>query len=133
LSSYSPNISKIFVAKSGNKELGFMRLSNHFWNESSDDSNWNISEVYVKPPYRSANVATKLMKYAITKQSAKSIFLETERYEKKKEYFNALGLTDCFSFDSTLSYVFVEGFKEDMYEKFMAHIDKSEHKNEASK
>ena len=135
LDSYSPSHSRMFLAKSGNKEYGFMRITNHSWvtGKNSADDFWCISEVYVKASYRKEKIATRLMEYAINHKFAKCIFIETERYEIKKKYFNSLGLTNCMEFNDTLSYVYIEGYLESLYEKFMDNLKTSDIKNTFSK
>jgi len=135
LDSYSPSLSRMFVAKSGNKEYGFMRITNHSWatDKISADEFWCIAEVYVKAPYRKEKIATRLMEYAINNQFAKCIFIDTERYKTKKKYFNSLGLTNCVEFNDTLSYVYITGCLEGLYEKIIANLKTSDIKNTLSK
>jgi len=114
LSAYDPEQSRIFFAKLGNKEAGFIRITNYTENfeQSYDDEVWNIAEVYVKPPYRSQGIAAQLMDYVLQYCKVKSILLETERYEERVDYFKRLGFTFEVKKSNGLSLCYLSSFRK---------------------
>lgn len=125
---YGRDYSRVFVAKTGDKELGYMRISNHNWQFGihSKENVWCISEVYVKPPYRKQNIAARLMQHAITYCHAKAIYILKERYENKKQYFNELGFAIRLSVNPLMCYVYLEDFIDRMQERLEPLNQKSQ-------
>ncbi|KXW55377.1 acetyltransferase (GNAT) family protein [Ferrovum sp. PN-J185] len=126
LNSYDPEESRMFIAKIGNKELGFIRITNHtdYFQGLYSGEIWGIAEVYVKPPYRSHGVASKLMKYVLRHNQVKSIFLEEDRYKEKKRYFNKFGFTYEVRSGNGLSRCYLNSFEE-VISKKVSEINRS--------
>lgn len=104
----------MFTANMGNKELGFIRITNHteYFEDLYDGEVWSIAEVYVKPPYRSYGIASKLMEHVLSHNQVKSIFLEEDRYREKKRYFNGFGFTHEVRRGDGLSRCYIKSFEE---------------------
>lgn len=114
LKAYSPEVSRMFIAESENKQLGFIRIVNRtdYFKNYLADQVWSISEVYVKPAYRGNAVATQLMHYVLKHYPVKSIYLETERFYKKQYFFNRIGFVNEVSFQNGMSRVYIAGMEE---------------------
>ena len=114
LNFYDPAESRMFIAKLGNRELGFIRITNHtnHFQDLYSGEVWSIAEVYVKPPYRGDGVATKLMEYVLNHHQVKSIYLETDRYAEKNHYFNKFGFTYEARKGDGLSRCYLNTFEE---------------------
>lgn len=113
LNYYDPEESRMFIAKLGNRELGFIRITNHTkdFQKIYNSEVWSIGEVYVKPPYRGFGIASRLMKYVLANNHVKSIFLETDRYHEKRDYFSKFGFVhEACRFDG-LSRCYLDEFE----------------------
>ena len=133
LSAYDPAISRIFAAKSGNKELGFIRITNyhqHFQKFYAGEV-WIIAEVFVKTAYRSQGIATQLMNQMIKHNNVKCILLETERYQANKYYFNRIGFTYKLQVNDELSRCYLTNFEEIAHTR-LVEFNKSEDASKVS-
>jgi GNAT superfamily N-acetyltransferase len=110
---YEPEISRMFVAKLGNKEIGFIRITNYTdrFKEVYDGEVWNIAEIYVKPAYRSQGISSRLIHYVSRCCHVKSILLEPERYEENRYYFNRQWFTFSLETQGGLFRVYLDHFK----------------------
>jgi GNAT superfamily N-acetyltransferase len=110
---YDPEISRMFIAKLGNKEIGFIRITNKtiYFKEIYDGEVWNIGEIYVKPAYRSQGISSILIHYVSRCCHVKSILLEPERYEENQYYFNRQGFTFSLETEDGLFRVYLGHFK----------------------
>lgn len=110
---YDPENSRMFVAKLGNKEIGFIRITNYTdrFEEVYDGEVWNIAEIYVKPAYRSQGISSRLIHYVSRCCHVKSILLEPERYEENRYYFNRQGFTFSLETQDGLFRVYLDHFK----------------------
>lgn len=110
---YEPEISRMFVAKLGNKEIGFIRITNctDRFKEVYSGEVWNIGEIYVKPLHRSQGISSRLIHYVLRYCHVKSILLEPERYEENRYYFNRQGFTFSLETKDGLSRVYLDHFK----------------------
>ena len=113
LKAYDPENSRMFVAKLGNKEIGFIRITNYTdrFEEVYDGEVWNIAEIYVKPAYRSQGISSRLIHYVLRCCHVKSILLEPERYEENRYYFNRQGFTFSLETQDGLFRVYLDHFK----------------------
>ena len=111
---YDPEISRMFVAKLGNKEIGFIRITNYTdrFEEVYDGEVWNIAEIYIKPSYRSQGISSRLIDYVLRCCHVKSILLEPERYLENQYYFNRQGFTFSLETQDGLFRVYLDRFKD---------------------
>ena len=114
LKAYDPENSRMFVAKLGDKEIGFIRITNYtdVFEDVYDGEVWNIGEIYVKPSYRGQGVSSRLIHYVSRCCHVKSILLEPERYEENQYYFNRQGFTFALKTDDGLLRVYLDHFKD---------------------
>lgn len=121
-SKYDPIVSRIFIIKLGKKELGCIRIVNktYIYDGLEVGEVWGISEVYVKPPYRSQGICSKLMNYVLKNNNVKSILLEVDRYEKNKYYFNRFGLSSGVDLGNGLARYYLNDFYEEILKKTLS-------------
>jgi GNAT superfamily N-acetyltransferase len=125
LSAYDPENSRMFIAKLGKKELGFIRITNYTdkFKEVYGGEVWNIGEIYVKSPYRSQGISSILIKYVLRCCNVKLILLETERYEENHHYFERHGFTFHLMTNDGLSRIFLDDFKSAVIRR-IAYVNK---------
>ena len=111
---YDPENSRMFVAKLGNKEIGFIRITNYtkHFKKVYDGEVWNIAEIYIKPSHRSQGISSRLINHVLRCCHAKSILLEPERYEENQYYFNRQGFTFSLETQDGLFRVYLDHFKD---------------------
>jgi GNAT superfamily N-acetyltransferase len=93
------NNAVFLVAYEQDRELGFIRINDktsHFA-ELTDKIVWNLTDGYVKPPYRSKGVLKKLIKYSVEYHDVKMMYIETARFEAHLLYYHGLGFTHSYS------------------------------------
>ncbi len=111
---YDPENSRMFVAKLGNKEIGFIRITNYtkHFKKVYDGEVWNIAEIYIKPSHRSQGISSRLINHVLCCNHVKSILLEPERYEENQYYFNRQGFTFSLKTQDDLLRVYLDHFKD---------------------
>ena len=114
LKAYDPKNSRMFVAKLGNKEIGFIRITNYtdVFEEVYGGEVWSIGEIYVKPSYRGQGISSRLIDYVLRFNFAKSILLEPQRYIENQYYFNRQGFTFSLKTEDGLLRVYLDHFKD---------------------
>jgi len=78
---YTDNV--IFlVAQEDGKQLGFIRINDKTYRFSQYTSKhvWNLTDGYVKPPYRNNGVLKELIKYSVNTHDVRMMFIETSRF-----------------------------------------------------
>lgn len=87
------------VAYEHDKELGFIRINDKSsqFSDYTDKTVWNLTDGYVKPPYRGKGVLAELIKFSIANHNVKMMYIETERYKKNQHYYNNLGFTNFYT------------------------------------
>ena len=90
---------KFYVAKDGDKELGFIRINDKsgFFAGCSKGQVWNITDAYVKPAYRGQGVLCEMITQAINGLNVKMIYMTTATFENNKRYYFGLGFTHYYT------------------------------------
>lgn len=129
--SYGSDKCKMFVLMIDKKKCGFIRIVNksHLFQSIYDGEVWSISEIYVKPPYRSQGVSAQLIHYVLKNYPVKSIVLSPERYKNNQYYFNRFGFNVKIITDDYLYQVYLSQFKNIVLKR-LAILCPSEHVNE---
>ena len=90
---------RFFLATNEEKSLGFVRINDkasHFNNECPFPV-WNLTDGYVKLPYRSNGVLKQLIEYVVKECDVRMMYLETERFSKNSQYYQSLGFNNHFT------------------------------------
>jgi ribosomal protein S18 acetylase RimI-like enzyme len=90
---YREELSRFFVAKSDDAEVGFIQLTNYsHWLKSSTQPNfWSAGMAYVKPPYRQKGVLRYMLTECIEKHQVGAAYMESERLITNSDYYRSLG------------------------------------------
>ena len=99
------------VATEKEKELGFIRINDKtsFFSQYTSKLVWNLTDGYVKPPYRNKGVLKELIKYSIKHHDVKMMFIETTRFLANQPYYSELGFTKFYSVrEGQLTWAFQE-------------------------
>ncbi len=95
---YGSNV-RFFLASDSEKELGFVRISdksNHF-SSLCPFKVWNLTDGYVKEPYRGAGVLRMLIDYVVKECDVRMMFIETDRFKKNIDYYRSLGFNNNYA------------------------------------
>ena len=84
---------KFLIAMMGNRQLGFVRLTNKSHHFVGLSETWCLSDLYVKPPYRHQGIGTKLSAVAISDYQTKLACLDQHLLESQRNHYRALGFT----------------------------------------
>lgn len=78
---------------------GFVRINDksNFFNNKCPFPVWNLTDGYVKAPYRSSGVLKKLIEYVVKNCDVRMMYIETERYQKNSQYYQSLGFNNHYS------------------------------------
>jgi hypothetical protein len=112
------NECQVFVATHKGSELGYIRIHNktEFFSEFYGGEVCSVCEGYVKPPYRSNGVLTFLRRYVIENHNVKVMRIETERYNKLREYYSEQGFILAYDVDdSGISIICLPEFYDAMW------------------
>lgn len=90
---YDENRSRFLVAVENGKEMGFVRLTSAVSLNSSFSGVWELSEAYIKPPYRGNGVLRDLLIHAIDFYNVQMVHITQDRYEDNLQYYHSLGFT----------------------------------------
>ena len=112
---FNDKVSLFFVAKSGDKELGFIRITNYtdMYSDYTNELAWNASDAYVKPCYQKQGVLRFMLDECVRNHNVVSALIKTERFEKNIHYYKSLGFTFKVrqTISSDLSYIFQSSFE----------------------
>ena len=95
---YGTNV-RFFLATNEEKSLGFVRIndkSSKFNNECPFPV-WNLTDGYVKLPYRSNSVLAQLIKYVVKECDVRMMYIETVRFLKNRRYYQSLGFNNYYT------------------------------------
>ena len=95
---YGTNV-RFFLASNADTLLGFVRINDksNFFNNECPFPVWNLTDGYVKTPYRSNGVLKQLIEYIVEKCDVRMMYIETERYLKNRQYYQSLGFNNHYS------------------------------------
>ena len=96
---YYGNNVRFFLATKGEKSLGFVRIndkSSKFNNECPFPV-WNLTDGYVKLPYRSNGVLKQLIEYVVEECDVRMMYIETVRFLKNRRYYQSLGFNNHYT------------------------------------
>lgn len=90
---FNESACKFLVAYENGKEMGFIRIvaADKFGPKFKGD--WELSEAYIKPPYRSNGVLRELLMYAMDFYNVKIVHLTEDRFSNNYSYYHSLGFT----------------------------------------
>lgn len=112
---FNDKVSLFFVAKSGDKELGFIRITNYtdMYSDYTNELAWSASDAYVKPCYQKQGVLRFMLDECVRNHNVVSALIKTERFEKNIHYYKSLGFTFKVrqTISSDLSYIFQSSFE----------------------
>jgi predicted N-acetyltransferase YhbS len=90
---FDPKLVKFFVAKEGNNELGFIRISDKSRNFNPTDEVWCAQDAYVKPVYRGKGVLRYMLKYVMDVENVGMAHIAPKVLLQNYPYYTALGFT----------------------------------------
>jgi GNAT superfamily N-acetyltransferase len=95
---YGTNV-RFFLASNTDTTLGFVRINDKtkFFNNLCPFKVWNLTDGYVKQPYRSNGVLRQLIQYVIKECDVRMMYIETDRYEKNRQYYQSLGFNNHYT------------------------------------
>ena len=95
---YGTNV-RFFLASNADTLLGFVRINDksNFLNNECPFPVWNLTDGYVKTPYRSNGVLKQLIEYVVKECDVRMMYIETERYLKNIQYYQSLGFNNYYS------------------------------------
>lgn len=95
---YGTNV-RFFLASNKDKLLGFVRINDKskFFHNECPFPVWNLTDGYVKAPYRSNGVLKQLIEYVVKECNVRMMYIETERYQKNSPYYQSLGFNNHYS------------------------------------
>jgi hypothetical protein len=127
---FNDKVSLFFVAKSGDKELGFIRITNYtdMYSDYTNELAWSASDAYVKPCYQKHGVLRFMLDECVRNHNVVSALIKTERFVKNIQYYKSLGFTLIVgqNINSDLSYIYQNSFKSvifKMVDKLIASND----------
>lgn len=95
---YGSNV-RFFLLSDLKSEIGFVRI-----NDKSDLFDypcplqiWNLTDGYVKPPYRGSGVLKMLIEYVVKECEVRMMYIETDRFLKNRLYYQSLGFNNHYS------------------------------------
>jgi GNAT superfamily N-acetyltransferase len=95
---YGTNV-RFFLATNADVLLGFVRINDKttlFKNEIPFQV-WNLTDGYVKPPYRSIGVLKKLIEHVVKECEVRMMYIETKRFLNNRNYYQSLGFNNHYS------------------------------------
>jgi len=96
-------------------DVGFIRINNksHHFNNQKIPIVWNVTDGYIKLEYRNRGTLRKLIKFSIEKLNVKMCYMEKQRYEIHKSYYQSLNFTfSTTSTDGLMSWLFLEEMRQ---------------------
>ena len=90
---------RFFLATNADTSLGFVRINNKssFFKNECPFQVWNLTDGYVKPPYRSSGVLKKLIEYVVEECEVHMMYIETDRFLKNRQYYQSLGFNNHYT------------------------------------
>jgi len=98
---YGENV-RFFVAHTLEFEMGFVRINDKssLFNKSCSFKVWNLTDGYVKPPYRSIGVLKKLIEHVVKECDVRMMYIETERFSTHLNYYKMLGFNNHYTVEN---------------------------------
>ncbi len=95
---YETNV-RFFLATNEEKSLGFVRINDksNFFNNKCPFPVWNLTDGYVKLPYRSNGVLKQLIEYVVKECNVHMMYIETERFLMNRQYYQSLGFNNHYT------------------------------------
>ena len=95
---YGTNV-RFFLASNKDTLLGFVRINDkaNFFNNECPFPVWNLTDGYVKSPYRSSGVLKKLIEYVVKECEVRMMYIETDRFLKNIHYYQSLGFNNYYT------------------------------------
>jgi len=95
---YGTNV-RFFLASNTDTLLGFVRINDKtkFFNNVCPFQVWNLTDGYVKQPYRSSGVLKKLIEYVVKECDVRMMYIETDRFLKNQQYYQSLGFNNHYT------------------------------------
>jgi len=95
---YGTNV-RFFLASNADKSLGFIRINDKttFIENACPLQVWNITDAYVKTPYRSSGVLRQLIQYVVKECDVRMLYIETNRFSKNRLYYHSLGFNNHYT------------------------------------
>ena len=95
---YGTNV-RCFLASDADTLLGFVRINDKTTSFKNDIpfQVWNLTDGYVKPPYRSKGVLKKLIEYVVKDCEVRMMYIETDRFLKNHHYYQSLGFKNHYT------------------------------------
>lgn len=91
--------------------VGFIRINNksHHFNNEQIPIVWNVTDGYIISEYRNRGALRKLIEFSIAELNVKMCYMERQRYEVHKSYYESLNFTfSTTSGDGLMSWLFLE-------------------------
>ena len=95
-------------------DVGFIRINDksYGFNNEQIPIVWNVTDGYTKAEYRNRGTLRKLIKFSIAKLNVKMCYMERQRYEVNKSYYESLDFTfSTTSSNGLMSWLFLEEMK----------------------
>jgi len=107
---YSEDVRFIKAIISG-FDVGFIRINNksHHFQSEKIPVVWSVTDGYIIKEYRNRDTLRKLIKFSIAELNVKMCYMEKQRYEVHKSYYESLNFTFATtSSDGQMSWLFLE-------------------------
>lgn len=123
---------RLFVAAKDGRDLGYIRINDksNFFVGISKRPVWNITEAYVKPPYRSQGVLRELIQYVVKHCNVEMLHIETDRLAANAAYYQVLGF-NRLQHSSTTGLAWV--LRQDFHDMISKSARKAGNDNENTK
>ena len=99
---------KFFVAKEGNKELGFIRISQKLLRSQPTLGFWCAQDAYVKPVYRGKGISKAMLKFVMDVEAVRMCVVDPEVFLKHQPYYQAMGFSTFTRTPSGLLYLLTD-------------------------
>ena len=109
---YGTNV-RFFLATNADTSLGFVRINDKtsFFKNECPFHVWNLTDGYVKPPYRSSGVLKKLIEYVVKECEVHMMYIETNRFLNNRQYYQSLGFNNHYTVQNgELTWAFQDDF-----------------------
>ena len=95
---YGINV-RFFIASDKDAEFGFVRINDKtkFFKSQIPFQVWNLTDGYVKPPYRSKGILRKLIEYVVKDCEVRMIYIQTDRFLRNYNYYQSLGFNNHYT------------------------------------
>jgi len=106
------------------KDMGFVRLSKRPFDVMGVciEEVWQISDAYIKPPYRGQGVFKNFIDELVANYGVKLILLTAEVYWRNEDYYDDLDFTEIIEIEDGLYRVYLSSFRKEVEARFKDQV-----------